>query len=291
MKNLFMISVVLIGILAHSQVGINTDNPHPSAILDISADPPPGSTETTKKGLLLPRVALTSSIDTSTIPNPAEGLTVFNTAESGAYPNHVSANEFYYWDGSQWERLVLTEDVKEAVKPRIFYLESTATQSVPPASINYTTPGSFRYVKVDFSGIPVVNVGNFITLNADSSFTVNETGLYDFSAFINFNPMKTSGSAFINLVIQTSTDNGATWINSRALTRTAWGTSISTYLKSATIQSFPLALNKNTQFRLMFFSPFENGNFGNTGVNAYIGTTDHLPVSKGIRVHLLDYNL
>lgn len=291
MNKFIICLVVLLSIIAHAQVGINTNNPHSSAILEVSADAPPGSSETTKKGLLIPRIALTSSIDLTTIPNPANGLIVYNTVEVGTYPNNVSANEYYYWDGMRWEKLVFTSVIKEAVKPRIFYIENTDTQSILPADINYPTAGNFQYVRVDFSGVPVINVNNFITQNADSSFTVNETGLYDFSAFINFNPMKTSGSSFVNLVIQISTNGGASWTNSSALTRTAWGSTNSSYLKTATIQSFPLALSKDSRFRLMLFSPFENGNFGSTGTNPYIGTTDNLPIAKGISVQLLDFNL
>ncbi len=291
MKKICHLGIALSSLSFYGQVGINTNLPDPSAIIEVSADAPPGSVSTAKKGLLLPRVALSGSNDTTTIPNPARGLLIINTADSGTYPNEVLANEYYYWDGFHWERLVLKSIVDVAVKPRIFYVESNSVQNVPASAINFTVANDFRYVVATFTNTTPVSIGNIVTLNPDSSFTVNKSGLYDFSGFINFNPMKSTGSAFLNLVIQISTDGGLSWTNSPALTRTAWGENVSSYLKSATIQSFPVRLDKDTKFRLAFFSPFPNSDFGNTGITPYVGTTDHLPISKGLRIQLLDFNL
>lgn len=85
----YLVLLVSINFL-HSQsrnVGVNTETPDQSAILEVSADPLPTSSITTKKGLLLPQLALTSIVDVTTIPSPARGLLVFNTADSGTYPN------------------------------------------------------------------------------------------------------------------------------------------------------------------------------------------------------------
>lgn len=290
-KKCVITGILISSLSVYGQVGINTDTPDPSAIIEVSADSPPGSTVVTKKGMLIPRVALSDAVDVTTIPDPAKGLLVINTANSGTYPTEVLANEYYYWDGAHWERLILKSVVDEAVKSRIFYVESNTKQDVPPSTINFTNTNNFKYIVATFNGATPVNIGNIITLNSDSSFTVNISGLYDFSAFVNFNPMKNSSSAFLNLVIQISTDGGLNWVNSSALTRTTWGDNVPSYIKTATIQSFPVKLDKETRFRLVFFSPFANSDFGNTGTNPYVGTTDHLPISKGLRVQLLDFNL
>lgn len=50
-------------------VGIGTSVPDSSALLDLNAS---------NKGLLLPRVSLTSTTDASTVPSPAKGLMVYN---------------------------------------------------------------------------------------------------------------------------------------------------------------------------------------------------------------------
>jgi len=49
------------------------------------------------KGLLIPRVALTSVTDATTIPSPAPSLLVYNLGTNGLTPAG-----YYYWDGSQW---------------------------------------------------------------------------------------------------------------------------------------------------------------------------------------------
>jgi hypothetical protein len=65
--------------------GVQPDN---SAILDVNS---------TSKGLLIPRVALVSTDDVTTIPNPATSLLIYNTGTGG-----MSQAGFYYWNGSHW---------------------------------------------------------------------------------------------------------------------------------------------------------------------------------------------
>lgn len=83
---LFLTSFVL-----SAQVGIGTDNPHASSILDI---------ESTNAGILIPRVSLTNTTSTTPITAPAVSLLVYNTATSGDI-----VPGFYYWTGTEWQRL------------------------------------------------------------------------------------------------------------------------------------------------------------------------------------------
>ena len=76
---------------AQRGVGINTAA-DTSAMLDIKA---------TNKGLLPPRVALTSIMDVATITSPATGLVVYNTATAGTIPNNVTPG-YYYFTGINW---------------------------------------------------------------------------------------------------------------------------------------------------------------------------------------------
>ena len=75
-----------------AQVTIGSDQEaDPSAILDVQSN---------GKGVLFPRVTLTSTTDATTIPNPAVGLQVFNTGTGGlAYTGYV------FWNGSRWVSL------------------------------------------------------------------------------------------------------------------------------------------------------------------------------------------
>ena len=92
-----------------AQVGIGTSNPNISAMLEISS---------ASKGLLIPRVALTSITDVNTIPSPANGLLIWNNGLGG-----VSATGFYFWNNSQWNQVATT---------------STA----PPSSGSWSTSGN-----------------------------------------------------------------------------------------------------------------------------------------------------
>lgn len=64
--------------------------PDVSALLDIDA-----SGMASPKGLLIPRVALTSVTDKTTIATPATSLLVYNTTASGTSPNNVTPGYYY----------------------------------------------------------------------------------------------------------------------------------------------------------------------------------------------------
>lgn len=79
-----------------AQVGIGTTNPEAGAMLDI---------ESSDKGILIPRVTLTSTIDNTTVtPSASYGLLVFNTATAGT-GNTAVTEGFYYWNNTQWVRI------------------------------------------------------------------------------------------------------------------------------------------------------------------------------------------
>lgn len=73
--------------LAFSQIGIGTDNPDPSSMLEINA---------TDKGVLIPRVNLSDN----TIINPQKSLLIWNTDNSN------NPEGFFYFDGNTWKKLV-----------------------------------------------------------------------------------------------------------------------------------------------------------------------------------------
>ncbi|MBX7225440.1 MAG: hypothetical protein K1X55_05375 [Chitinophagales bacterium] len=103
---LFILSIINT-INAQNNVGIGTNNPDGTSKLDITA---------TDKGLLPPRVALTSLVTTTPILNGAgtaattadmpNGLIVFNTNTAGTAPNNVVPG-YYYWDkpNNKWKAM------------------------------------------------------------------------------------------------------------------------------------------------------------------------------------------
>lgn len=79
----------------YSQVGINTTAPNSDSVLEVSS---------TNQGILLPRVALSSTILASPLSTNVEGTVVYNTATAGAGINAVFPG-MYYNDGTVWIRL------------------------------------------------------------------------------------------------------------------------------------------------------------------------------------------
>lgn len=92
-----LLTAILIVLLTPSfgQIGIQTNTPDASAILDIvSSD----------KGLLIPRVILTVDLTSqSPVTSPATGLLVYNTGSN-------QQAGFYYWSGTTWIMLKPQED-------------------------------------------------------------------------------------------------------------------------------------------------------------------------------------
>lgn len=79
--------LLLLPQISIGQVGVHTDTPDASSAMDIVAS---------NKGLLIPRVTLTSNLaNPSPVSSPATGLLVFNTG-----PNQDIG--LYYWNGSEW---------------------------------------------------------------------------------------------------------------------------------------------------------------------------------------------
>jgi len=79
------------------QVAINASGNPPvsSAALDV---------DFSNKGVIFPRVALTSATDNTTVASPVNGLLVYNTAVSGSGQSAVYPG-YYYWYNNRWNRL------------------------------------------------------------------------------------------------------------------------------------------------------------------------------------------
>ena len=97
-KKFLSVALLLSAMGAYSQVGIGTLTPNPSSQLDVVAK---------DKGILIPRVSLTSTTDMTTISNGnVNSLLVFNTNTQ----NDVAPG-YYYWYEDKWLRIVNTDDL------------------------------------------------------------------------------------------------------------------------------------------------------------------------------------
>ncbi len=96
----YVMLLLIMGSISRGQnVGIGTATPNASAILELSS---------ANQGFLMTRIGLTGTNDATTIPTPATGLLVYNTAIAGAGATAVTPG-FYYWDGTRWQRLLNTQ--------------------------------------------------------------------------------------------------------------------------------------------------------------------------------------
>jgi len=96
LKNIYIIALQFycINYAISQNVAINTSGSAPSgsAMLDISSS---------SLGILIPRIALTSITDNTTISSPLTSLLVYNTSTTlTIWPG------YYYWNGTQWVRMV-----------------------------------------------------------------------------------------------------------------------------------------------------------------------------------------
>ncbi len=101
-KLLFLTAILLLTNPIHAQVTIGANTaPDADAILDLQSQ--------TKKGLLLPRVALIATNDFSPLNKHVEGMVVYNTATTTG-TNGVSPG-YYYNNGSKWLRIANSSEV------------------------------------------------------------------------------------------------------------------------------------------------------------------------------------
>lgn len=93
-KKLFVLLTTFYFMNFYAQVGIGTTNIENGVELQI---------ESSNRGLLIPRVALTSTLVQAPVgPAPiATGVLVYNTSTNGAGATAVSPG-FYYWSGTEW---------------------------------------------------------------------------------------------------------------------------------------------------------------------------------------------
>ncbi len=100
---ILFVSIALIKNAKTQSIAINTDGsqPNASAMLDV---------KNANRGLLIPRVNLTSETDVTTIPSPAFSLLIFNT--NSALPEGAG---FYFWNGNnKWSKLATLSALNNA---------------------------------------------------------------------------------------------------------------------------------------------------------------------------------
>lgn len=134
-KLLAFLSFSLISNFSWSQVGIGTTSPAASSQLEVTSS---------TKGVLIPRVALTSLTSASPISSPATSLLIYNTASAGTFPNNVTPG-YYFWDGTTWKRF---QDQNNPGELQWNYVEGNPTQNSLGATFVGSTTWSTNYIQL-----------------------------------------------------------------------------------------------------------------------------------------------
>lgn len=177
MKKLLLSIPLLFSATIYSQVGIGAASPHSSAMLDVVAS---------DKGLLIPRVALTSAIDQTTIPSPAIGLLAYNTGAGT-----LTYKGFVFWNGTEWRSINNTSTINPAISGLTCSGASAFPQtftSGTPYSGTLTVPYSNGNGGSYQGGSPFTQNGLTFTLNpgtlnsGNGAITYSVSGIPDFSS-------------------------------------------------------------------------------------------------------------
>lgn len=164
-------------LLLSGQIGINTENVHSSAALEVYA---------TDKGILLPRVTLLGTKDVATIVTPATGLLVFNTQEAaggGSLGDRMEANNVYYWSGTEWSLLIHSLIIKEVVK------QKTDELKIPKPAVYELVNDIPNFLQSQDKGYAVMvpmrevvnSIPEYISYNATNSRLTFQPGTYNIS--------------------------------------------------------------------------------------------------------------
>jgi hypothetical protein len=172
---------------AYAQYGFGTNNPDQSAVVDIYS---------ASKGMLIPRVALTSVTSASPVTSPANSLLVFNTATAGTPPNDVTPG-YYYWStaSSKWFRLstqgsTLFSEILSGTNTTASMLVGTGASLAPTGSgtvtANIFITGASTTDAVDLQTSEVAGnlpIGNIAPGTANKFLVTNSLGATEWKTF------------------------------------------------------------------------------------------------------------
>ncbi len=177
MKKIYLCLAFLMSLFAytaHGQVGIGTEIIGDGVALQLDAS---------DKGVLFPRVALSSRYSTSPLPTSIlTGTMVFNTATAGSFPNTISPG-LYWWSAENQQWTNLNTNITNIL------MKYTNTE----ASTNYNTT-SWQNIKL--FGNKIINENPLIyEVNpVNQEVKINLPGLYSISSLLSFN-RKSGGNA------------------------------------------------------------------------------------------------
>ncbi len=161
--------------------------------------------ESTNKGVLIPRIALTATNSASPLSGFTAGMLVYNTATAGTSPNQVAPG-FYYCDGTQWKvagsaltNINLSSPISPAghtIGEMVYNTNPSAGLPVGPVYWDgtkwVTVGGSSNTAEVLTNGTPPVapyltgTAGTIYTDTASASPTLGKQFIWNGSSFVSY---------------------------------------------------------------------------------------------------------
>jgi hypothetical protein len=139
---------------AQIKIGANPTTTNANSLLEMEANASNG-----RYGMLLPRVALTSTASISPLSAHVQGMMVYNTATAGSGNTAVKPG-LYYNDGTQW--LSLTSNPS--------YVFGTITNQNPYTFASSSVPFNLPLVPTSTYGPDIAVSGSTVTLKAGKTY-------------------------------------------------------------------------------------------------------------------------
>lgn len=274
MKKIFLITIISVFNIIYSQVGIGTQTPNSSAILDLDVSSLPA-----KKGFLPPLVTLTNNNDTSTISTPINGMSIYNLTNGGTGAQLVKGNRFSFWDTTKWQTVTNLQEIRSLKQPIDYINTSELLQDFTTDNTltNYNNSEAIVVKWVDTD--EVIKNPTDISLS-NNIFTIKTTAAYQLSGSVNFRANLTEAeSSQVILAIQKST-NGTTWTSVYS-TSTPLERLIGNKVQTLAIPQILHRFSADDLIRIVLYKP--NGNT-NAGTNAGIAVNNTGDTTKNIRI-------
>lgn len=164
---------------AQVKIGDNPSGINPGAVLDI---------ESTNKGLLLPRVSLSSTTTWSLSGTATAGMHVYNTNSSvtssnPAYPILASKTGEYYWNGMGWVALGGDQSTEVA----LYVTGNQTSPTTGDVKVNYTSAKYDKNSNFDLSAdqITIPSSGYYMLILQGKSGSA--------SSYVNYGSISVNG--------------------------------------------------------------------------------------------------
>lgn len=182
-KKIFLFSFLFLYKVVQAQVGIGTTNPLNGTSLQIEGE---------NSGLLINRVSLLGTDDTTTIPGlglTQEGLMVYNIVAAGSGNTSVSKG-FYYWSGTDWNPVASSGNRQLGW---VSLADGDYSNTLPFVnSPDLTNFANFENIDLDFTGVLDSTIDGF----APTGFTAGD--FYDSTSF-RFTPLTLGDAVMVRL--------------------------------------------------------------------------------------------